>query len=81
MSHATDALAALNEMAKIDPMSLTAFIDTHRLTAIATTHAMLAQAEAIDRNTKFMTAGMTASMTGDQAKSFLAALIEGNRSR
>ena len=74
MSHTTDALATLDEMAKIDPMSPTAFIDVHRLTAIATTHAILEQAAATDRHTEVITVLMATTMTNAQAKVVLEAL-------
>ena len=74
MSNATDALAALEGLSKIDPMSSTAFIDVQRLSAIATTHAILEQAAATDRHTEVITVLMATTMTNAQAKVILEAL-------
>ncbi len=74
MTHEEKAIAALEQMTSVDPMSPTAFVEAQRLAATANAHAMLAQADATERHTQVITAFMASTMTNAQAKVLIKAL-------
>ena len=79
MNHTTEALAALDAVALIDPTAANSFLEIHRLTAAANVHAAIAQVEATREHTAIVSAFMATTVTSAQAKVLIGAFAGLNK--